>query len=90
LIHQVPTTRKEFPGHQPAQPAANNQVTVVRNNPGMKNKKSNANKINFVTDSGVVSTDSGGKEAVIDALMNTPEYSGMSREEVASIVYGNK
>ena len=55
-----------------------------------KNKKSNANKINFVTDSGVVSTDSGGKEAVIDALMNTPEYSGMSREEVASIVYGNK
>lgn len=29
-----------------------------------------------------------GRDAIINALMNTPEYAGMTREQVESIVYG--
>lgn len=44
--------------------------------------------------SGQLATENGvqaqGQDAVIDALMTTPEYAGMSREQVAASVYGNK
>ena len=70
-------------------------VASLANTAGNYNAANGGFKNKPVATTGIV-TDSGtgaaaqGREAIIDALMNTPEYSGMSREEVASIVYGNK
>ena len=70
-------------------------VASLANTAGNYNAANGGFKNKPVATTGIV-TDSGtgaaaqGREAIIDALMNSPEYAGLLREQVASIIEGNK